>query len=135
MESPGPARLHAGQTAMTRAALPPGLTPRFLSREQAAAYLGVGTTVFDAEVKAGVWPQAMRRGGREGRLTWDRHLLDAWADRAGGLHQLAGAPIPPVPADQPPIDALDAAERIAMERSGHAPPPKHRHKAGHPQAA
>jgi predicted DNA-binding transcriptional regulator AlpA len=119
----------------TRAALPLGLTPRFLSREQAAAYVGVGATVFDAEVAAGVWPQAMRRGARDGRLTWDRHLIDAWADRASGLHQLASAPSPPVPADQPPIDALDAAERKALERSRYAPPPQHRHKARHPQTA
>jgi len=119
----------------TRAALPPGLTPRFLSREQAAAYVGVGATVFDAEVAAGVWPQAMRRGARDGRLTWDRHLIDAWADRASGLHQLASAPTLTVPAAQPPIDALDAAERIALERSGHASPPKHRPQKGHSQAA
>jgi hypothetical protein len=120
----------------TRAeSLPPGLTPRFLSREQAAAYLGVSATVFEAEVQAGVWPRAMRRGARDGRLTWDRHLIDAWADRASGLHQLAGTAPPPQPAEQPPIDALDAAERIALERSGHASPPKHRRQARHSQAA
>lgn len=117
------------------AALPPGLTPRFLSREQAAAYLGVSATVFDAEVAAGLWPQPARRGERAGRLTWDRHLIDAWADRASGLHHLAAAPPPPAPAEQPPESPLAAAERLALERSLHASPPKHRPKAGHSQAA
>lgn len=118
--------------------LPPGLTPRFLSREQAARYLGVGTTVFDAEVQAGLWPQPMRRGARDGRLTWDRHLLDAWADAASGLHRAAVPTLPhpsAAPQEAPPESPLAAAERIALERSINGPPPKHRHQAGHPAAA
>ena len=120
----------------TRAdALPPNLPPRFLSREQVAAYLGVSPTVFDAEVRAGIWPPARCRGERAGRLTWDRHLIDAWADRASGLHQVATAPTPPTPAGHPPDDEMAAAERIALERSGHASPPKHRRQGRHQKAA
>lgn len=65
--------------------LPPGMFPRFLNRPQAAAYLGVSARTFDAEVTAGRWPKAYRRGTKEGALTWDRFVLDRWADRLGGL--------------------------------------------------
>lgn len=53
--------------------LPPTLAPRGLSREEAAAYLGIGTTLFDELVKAGTLPAArrLRRAVR-----WDRHELD-----------------------------------------------------------
>lgn len=67
---------------MTDRPLPAGLVPRYLSREEAAAYVGVSTTTFDPEVRDGWWPPARRRGGRLGRLTWDRVMLDAAADRA-----------------------------------------------------
>lgn len=113
--------------------LPAGLTPRFLSREQAAAYVGVGATVFDAEVRAGLWPPARQRGARAGRLTWDRCALDAWADAASGLQPAPAAPLAAPP--QAPDSPLAAAELEAMERSDYAPPPKHRPKAGRPQAA
>lgn len=66
-------------------ALPPGLIPRFLSRAQAAAYLGVSTDTFTAEVAAGTWPQGRPRGDKGGKLTWDRILLDRAADGWGGL--------------------------------------------------
>lgn len=59
--------------------------PRYLTRAQAAAYVGVSVDVFDDEVQAGDWPPARRRGGKGGRLTWDRLLLDRMADAASGL--------------------------------------------------
>ena len=62
--------------------------PRYLSREQAASYVGVSPNVFDAEVQAGVWPKAERRGRSESkrpRLTWDRRLLDRAGDVRSGL--------------------------------------------------
>lgn len=59
--------------------------PRFLSRDQAAAYVGVSPNVFDAEVVSGVWPRPMKRGERGGHLTWDRSLLDSAADHAAAL--------------------------------------------------
>jgi len=55
--------------------------PRYLSREDAAAYVGVSPGVFDEEVKQGLWPPPLRRGERAGRLTWDRVGLDHAADR------------------------------------------------------
>jgi hypothetical protein len=59
--------------------------PRLLSREEAARYVGVSPETFDGEVALGLWPAARRRGGKGGRLTWDRALLDAAADRDSGL--------------------------------------------------
>jgi hypothetical protein len=71
--------------------------PRFLSREEAARYVGVSPETFDAEVASGLWPAARRRGGKGGRLTWDRALLDAVADRDSGLAGAAAAiPAPAV---------------------------------------
>jgi hypothetical protein len=59
--------------------------PRYLSRNEAARYVGVSVDVFDIEVDNGHWPPARRRGGRGGRLTWDRLALDAAADRDPGI--------------------------------------------------
>ncbi len=50
--------------------------PRMLSREEAATYVGVSPTLFDAEVAGGMWPQPIRRGAAGGRVTWDRCALD-----------------------------------------------------------
>lgn len=56
--------------------------PRLLSREQAAAYLGVSPGTFDKEVQDGLWPAAERHGNR---LLWDRLLLDRTQDERSGL--------------------------------------------------
>lgn len=58
--------------------------PRILSRDQAATYVGVSTTLFDREVAAGKWPPPVRRGEKGGRLTWDRLALDRAADALYG---------------------------------------------------
>ena len=50
--------------------------PRGLSEEQAATYLGVSVGTFRAEVTAGIWPPADRRGLDGRRKVWDRTLLD-----------------------------------------------------------
>jgi predicted DNA-binding transcriptional regulator AlpA len=50
-----------------------GLAPRGLSREQAAAYVGVGVTLFDAMVDDGRMPRPKRLNAR---LVWDRLQLD-----------------------------------------------------------
>jgi hypothetical protein len=68
--------------------------PRYLSREEAARYLGVSVDVFDEEVRAGVWPRGRPRGGRGGRLTWNRSLLDAAADSLDGLASPSTTPEP-----------------------------------------
>lgn len=50
-----------------------GLEPRGLSREQAAAYIGVGAVKFDAMVDDGRMPRPKRI---DGRRVWDRRQLD-----------------------------------------------------------
>jgi len=47
--------------------------PRGLSREEAARYVGVGTTKFDEMVKDGKMPKPKRVGSR---TVWDRVALD-----------------------------------------------------------
>ena len=84
--------------------------PRLLGREEAARYVGVSPSVFDAECRAGLWPPAMQRGERGGRLTWDRRALDAAADRAAHL-EADSTPAPPAPQEtqQYWLDQLHAA--------------------------
>jgi hypothetical protein len=107
--------------------LPAGLVPRFLSRDEAAAYVGVSANVWDSEVRAGWWPPPLRRGAMEGRLTWDRHLIDTYADRRSGLTAEKAI-------TDPAADPLAVAEAIALERC-YGPAPKQRRQAGRPQAA
>jgi len=83
-------RWHAQEMVMSERRTP--LTalpfwPRYLSREEAARYVGVSPDVFDDEIDGGHWPQARRRGGKGGRLTWDRLALDAAADKDSGIGQ------------------------------------------------
>jgi predicted DNA-binding transcriptional regulator AlpA len=54
-----------------------GPEPRGLNRVQAAEYIGVGTSLFDAMVKDGRMPQPFRVGAR---VIWDRQRLDASFD-------------------------------------------------------
>jgi len=53
--------------------LPFGVAPRGLSREQAAAYVGISPTKFDGLVNDGAMPQPRMIGSR---TVWDRHLVD-----------------------------------------------------------
>lgn len=53
--------------------LPPSLAPRGLSRVQAAAYVGVSATLFDAMVGDGSMPGPKRY---HTRTIWDRASLD-----------------------------------------------------------
>ena len=53
--------------------LPASLAPRGLSREQAAAYIGVGASLFDMMVKDGSMPGPKRY---HTRTFWDRASLD-----------------------------------------------------------
>lgn len=57
-----------------REILPASLPPRGLSREEAAAYVGVGATKFDAMVVDGRMPRPKRIDGRK---VWDRLRLDS----------------------------------------------------------
>jgi len=54
--------------------LPQSLAPRGLSREQAAAYMGVSPSLFDAMVKDRRMPEPKRINAR---TVWDRLQLDA----------------------------------------------------------
>lgn len=47
--------------------------PRGMSREEAARYIGVGTTKFDELVARGAMPKPKRI---DGRVVWDRFGLD-----------------------------------------------------------
>lgn len=47
--------------------------PRGMSRDEAARYIGVGTTKFDQMVKDGRMPKPKRI---DGRTLWDRIKLD-----------------------------------------------------------
>jgi predicted DNA-binding transcriptional regulator AlpA len=53
--------------------LPATLAPRGLNREQAAEYVGIGTTLFDRLIADGVMPKPIEIGGRR---VWDRWQLD-----------------------------------------------------------
>lgn len=99
-------------------------TARFLSREQAAAYVGVSATTFDAELRAGVWPAAFKRGGKATGLTWDRRLLDRAADRLGGLGDVMA----------PGADLL-AAEQAALDATARGTPAPNRHQHRNAKAA
>lgn len=48
--------------------------PRGLSREEAARYIGVGTTKFDQLVEKRLMPRPKRI---DGRVIWDRLAVDA----------------------------------------------------------
>ena len=63
------------------AELPPGLSPRLLSREQAAAYCGVSPTHFTETIGTEVRPVRVRSAVR-----WDRVALDRWIDRQMRLY-------------------------------------------------
>lgn len=54
--------------------LPASLPPRGLSREEAAAYIGIGATKFDELVQRGDMPGPKRIDGRK---VWDRRRLDS----------------------------------------------------------
>ena len=58
--------------------------PRFLSRAQAAAYLGVSEHIFAMEVQYGRWPKPVPDClGRKSR--WDIRALDRRADELSAL--------------------------------------------------
>jgi predicted DNA-binding transcriptional regulator AlpA len=52
-----------------------GIAPRLLTREQAAAYCGVGTATFTAWVRRGIIPSPVSATHR-----WDRKAIDAALD-------------------------------------------------------
>lgn len=65
----------------TRRTLPPNLPPRGICREEAAAYVGIGTTLFDTMVRDGAMPRPKEIGGRR---VWDVRALDRAFDALPG---------------------------------------------------
>jgi predicted DNA-binding transcriptional regulator AlpA len=53
------------------------IEPRGLSRDDAAAYLGIGATLFDRLVSEERLPKSARL---DGRIIWDRRQLDCFLD-------------------------------------------------------
>lgn len=95
--------------------------PRYLTRESAAVYLGVSTDLFDDEVRQGLWPAPRRRGGRGGKLTWDRLLLDDAADRASGITHGPEVGEPVAASSPSPAEDTAATDRSRIDA---AFPPK-----------
>lgn len=58
-----------------------GVAPRLLTREQAAAYCGVGVTTFTAWVRRGIV-----LGRIPGTHRWDRNAIDATFDVMSQIH-------------------------------------------------
>ncbi len=83
--------------------------PRYLTRRQAASYLGVSVDVFDDEVREGLWPAPRRRGAKGGCLTWDRIVLDRVADMAAGFQ-------PATQQTEAPPPNADPGEDLWMRR-------------------
>jgi len=69
-----PREVSAEKAARRLQVLPHSLPPRGLSREQAAAYVGVSPTFFDHLVAERLMPRPKRIGRR---CLWDRIQLDA----------------------------------------------------------
>lgn len=101
-------------------ALPPGVAPLFLTLEQAAAYAGVSTDTFRAEVEAGLWPGPVRRGAKATKQTWHREAMEEAARRMAGAALPPKMPDPlPVPANQPGLTAgdLELVERMRRAKA------------------
>jgi hypothetical protein len=60
--------------------LPRGLTPRLLSENAAAAYLGIHRETFEEHVRLHIPPVEI--GARK---LWDIKALDCWLDQQSGL--------------------------------------------------
>jgi predicted DNA-binding transcriptional regulator AlpA len=60
---------------------------RGFSRNEAAAYVGLGVTFFDEKVAEGVLPKPLKIGKRK---LWDRRELDAAFDKLKGSVQNLG---------------------------------------------
>ena len=64
--------------------LPAGITPRLLSRDEAAAYCGMSAAHFDRHVAIAVPAQTFGC-----KKLWDIRALDRWLDERSGLGNAA----------------------------------------------
>jgi hypothetical protein len=60
-----------------------GISPRCLSTQEAAAYVGLSEKSFLVEVREGRYPSALPH--KANRLLWDRRALDVAIDQLSGL--------------------------------------------------
>lgn len=67
----------------------PGITPRLLSEQQAAAYLGRSASRFREQVAARLLPQPVTRNGN--RRLWDLRDLDRYVDQLSGSNDNPGS--------------------------------------------
>jgi len=92
-----------------------------LSREEAAAFVGVSATVFDEEVAAGMWPQPIRRGRKGTKPTWSVAALDARAKALDAMDPLSLPPAgPPSPAQEAaPVRTEQQQQALKRLRARH----------------
>jgi hypothetical protein len=75
---------------MTERRLPPGMTPRLLSRFEAAAYCGLPPNSFEQTIG-----QEIRRIRFGRRVLWDVKALDRWIDRQTFITKTSDRPVEP----------------------------------------
>jgi hypothetical protein len=85
--------------------LPPGLLPRNMNREEAAAYCRLPQPEFDRRVESGSLPAAVFTWG-QGNKVWDRDALDAALDRLSGIDRPRGTGNDSEGGDDPFLAAL-----------------------------
>jgi hypothetical protein len=80
---------HRPESRSRYVALPPGLAPRGLTREGAAAFVGLSPTAFDKARHQRKYPEATLPGGR-----YDLVLLNLAMNRLSGIMAAADAESP-----------------------------------------
>lgn len=83
---------------------------RWLTADQAAAYVAVPLAEFEDELEQGVWPAPARETPSAGRL-WDRHALDAASDQLSGF-AAERTPTPGDPAGGRQLLTIDEAAKL-----------------------
>jgi hypothetical protein len=98
--------------------------PRYLSRDEAARYLGVSVDVFDDEVREGRWPRGTGRGARGGASPGTGTGLDSAADSWTGPAPVnAGKPLddPATAAWERRLYGNDRRAAVDRRRLGESP--------------
>lgn len=95
-------------------ALPAGLAPRWLTKEQACAFFGVGAEAFESHILPRLRPQ---RWGRAVRF--DLHELHRLSDALSFAESLPPGPALPPGSNLPP-NATAAAQTAADKAALHA---------------
>ena len=85
-------------------------SPAMLTRDEAAAYVGVSVTLWDEEVANGMWPPPIKRGRKGTKRTWSVRAID---ERIAELDRKAA-----IDAKQNGVDAPAMTEQMnaALER-------------------